>query len=84
MAGKADLAIGLAMFARSLIACDAALAAPEGAQPPHARQSIGPAADLALPTRRQTRRGLSNDPARSRPSVTPIGGTLYETYPEEA
>ena len=83
MTSKADLAIGLAMFARSLIACEAALAAPEAAQPQHARQSVSPAPDLALLTMRQTRRGLSNDPARSRPSVTPIGGALYETCPAE-
>ena len=84
MAGKADLAIGLTMFARSLIACDAALASPESPQPPHARQSVSPAPDLALLDRREARRGLSTDPARSRPSVTPIGGALYETYPAEA
>jgi hypothetical protein len=83
MPGKADIAIGLAMFARSLIACEAALPAPDGALPPHARQSVSPAPDLALLTRRQSRRGLSNDPARSRPSVTPIGGALYETCPAE-
>ena len=84
MAGKADLAISLAMFARSLIACDAALAAPEEAQPQHARQSLSQAPDLALLIWQETRRGLSNDPARSRPSATPIGGTLYETYPAGA
>ena len=83
MASKADLAIGIAMLARSLIACDAALASPEWAQPPHSSQSVSPGAGLALLPRRQTRRGLSNDPARSRPSATPVGGALYETFPEE-
>lgn len=72
-----DLAIGVAMLARSLVACDAAFAPAETP----AGGGVDPLRQLAFPMPPRAKRGFSNDPARSRASIVPVSSALYETYP---
>ncbi len=89
MAGKADWAIAVAMFARSVLACDASLL-PVGGDASRCLAAHGSgealtAADPVLWLAGGRRgRGLSQDPGRSRPSAEPIPAAPYANFPPRA
>jgi hypothetical protein len=84
MSSRRDIVIGLALLARSLVACDFALSADIAGARLLQEESVSAPGECGLLTRRRSGRGLSNDPGRSRPPVTPLPAAPYETIPTEA
>ena len=80
MSPAANLAIGIGMFARCLVSCDACLltAKAAAAEPAQVRWHRPHRPDLAL---RRPPASLSQDPARARREVRPLPRAQYEVYP---
>ncbi len=90
MLTKANLAIGIAILARGFVACHACLppaadAASGAAQlRPRGEHRITVPTELNLLLRRREIHRLAQDPARSRPSVTPVPRATYQLFPRSA
>ena len=84
MSSKADLVIGLAMFARSLVACDLSLAPGEEGGALGFAHGISASDEFSPLVRRREGGGMSNDPGRSRPAVTPLPDAPYHAFPANA
>ncbi len=86
MTVKTDFAIGIAMFARSIVACDACLVPIELSHAGAAirtsqAQVIAEPLKLGFLIRRGHSGGLAQDPARSRPAAAPVPMPIYEMMP---